>query len=78
MPDVKYGEKMCAYIIPKGAAQPTLEDITDHLRAQEIAAFKLPERLELVNQFPLTQVGKVSKVTLREDIAKKLAAEQSG
>ena len=42
---------------------------------QQKAKFKLPERLEVVDAFPLTSVGKVSKKDLREDINRKLAAE---
>jgi non-ribosomal peptide synthetase component E (peptide arylation enzyme) len=43
------------------------------LRARQIATFKLPERLEVVDALPLTDVGKVSKSVLRKDIAAKLA-----
>ena len=39
--------------------------------------FKLPERLEVVENFPLTNVGKVSKKDLREDIARKLGADRA-
>jgi hypothetical protein len=37
----------------------------------------MPERLELVDRFPLTNVGKMSKRDLREDIARKLEAERT-
>ena len=39
---------------------------------KKIAKFKLRERLEVVDEFPLTSVGKISKVELRKDIAEKL------
>jgi non-ribosomal peptide synthetase component E (peptide arylation enzyme) len=45
------------------------------LQGQQIAKFKLPERLEVVESFPLTSVGKVSKKDLRDDIARKLEVE---
>ena len=46
------------------------------LRARHIASFKLPERLEVVAQFPLSPVGKILKSQLRQEIAAKLAQEQ--
>jgi 2,3-dihydroxybenzoate-AMP ligase len=52
-----------------------LAELVNFLHTQQIAKFKLPERLEVVESFPLTDVGKVSKKDLREDIARKLAAE---
>ena len=47
------------------------------LKLQNIASFKLPERLELVAEFPLSPVGKILKRQLREAIAEKLAAENA-
>ena len=46
------------------------------LRAQQIAAFKLPERLEIATELPLSPVGKILKRALREIIAGKLAQDQ--
>ncbi|HTD76355.1 MAG TPA: hypothetical protein VK898_01880 [Chloroflexota bacterium] len=46
-------------------------------QVQQIAKFKLPERLEVVENFPLTNVGKVSKKDLREDIARKLGVDRA-
>jgi 2,3-dihydroxybenzoate---[aryl-carrier protein] ligase len=51
-----------------------LPELVRFLEHQQIAKFKLPERLEVVASFPLTSVGKVSKKDLREDIATKLQA----
>jgi 2,3-dihydroxybenzoate-AMP ligase len=45
---------------------------------QKIASFKLPERLEVVSQFPLSPVGKVLKRQLREMIAAKMEDEKPG
>jgi acyl-coenzyme A synthetase/AMP-(fatty) acid ligase len=74
MPDERLGEKVCAYVVPQDAdAPPTLEQINAHLRAHKVATQKLPERLEVVPQFPLTATGKIQKHQLRADIAAKLA-----
>jgi 2,3-dihydroxybenzoate-AMP ligase len=66
LPDPVLGERMCACVIPQQGGQPTLEDITTHLLDLGIAKYKLPERLELMDSFPLSAFGKVSKKTLAQ------------
>jgi len=75
MPDRVMGEKVCAYVIPRSGTSLTLEDLRQFMDRAGISRFKLPERLEIVERFPLTTVGKISKKDLREDIAAKLRAE---
>lgn len=75
MPDARLGERSCAYVVAATGATPTLQELTDHLRAKEIAVQKLPERIELIDALPMTAVGKVRKNLLRDDIAAKLQAE---
>ena len=48
----------------------------EFLKAQEIARFKMPERLEVVDDFPVSTFGKVSKKALGEMIAAKLERQQ--
>jgi 2,3-dihydroxybenzoate-AMP ligase len=74
MPDPVLGERICAYVILKPGQTLTLPELVTFLQQKEIAKFKLPERLEVVDSFPLTNIGKVSKKDLREDIARKLQA----
>jgi 2,3-dihydroxybenzoate-AMP ligase len=74
MPDPNLGEKMCAYVILRDGQSLSFEDLLAHLEAQEVARFKLPERLEVVDEFPLSPFGKVSKKTLVEMITEKLEA----
>ncbi len=65
VPDEVLGERMCACVVlHEGAAAPTLAEIVGYLRSYDIAAFKLPERLEVMSEFPLSPVGKVSKKDL--------------
>ena len=72
MPDPLLGERVCVYVVPKpGVPVPTLEDITQHFREAEVAEFKVPERLEIVEDIPTTKVGKIDKRRLREDIAQR-------
>ncbi|MDV6284987.1 (2,3-dihydroxybenzoyl)adenylate synthase [Rhodococcus jostii] len=74
MPDPRLGEKTCAYLVAEG--QPlSLNDIQNHLEKLGVAKFKWPERLEWVDAFPRTNVGKTDKKRLRNEIAEKLSAE---
>jgi 2,3-dihydroxybenzoate-AMP ligase len=75
MPDPILGERPCAFVILRSGESLTLEDVTHFLDGRRIAKFKFPERLELVERFPTTAVGKISKNALRGDIAGKLKAE---
>jgi cyclohexanecarboxylate-CoA ligase len=68
MPDAAMGEKVCAYVIPRDGAEPTLEELRAHLVELGLARFKLPERLELRDVLPRTASGKVQKTPLREEL----------
>jgi len=76
MPDPVYGEKACAFVIPKAGATLDFGAMKSFLVEREIAKFKLPERLELVEAFPLSPAGKILRRELRATIAAKLQAEQ--
>jgi len=77
MPDRVYGEKACAYLIMRpGHALLTVRVIGEYLTSLGLAKFKLPERVEGIDAFPLTRVGKVDKGALRQHIAERLAAER--
>ena len=69
MPDPVMGERGCAFVVPTAGGSLTLDELKEFLLEKKIAKFKLPERLEIVQSFPLTSVGKVSKKALRERIA---------
>lgn len=76
MPDPIMGEKACAYVVPRPRQLLTLEEVVSFLREKNIAPFKLPERLEIVDKLPLTPQHKVDKRVLKEDIAKKIKTER--
>ena len=75
MPDKRLGEKVCAYIKTVPGEAITFPEMVDFLMSRQIAKFKLPERLEVVDEFPLSNVGKILKRDLGEDIKRKLEAE---
>ncbi len=78
MPDPVFGEKACAFVIAKDGQHLEFAELIDFLRQQKIASFKLPERLELVSEFPLSPVGKILKRQLRDAIAEKIKSEKAG
>lgn len=76
MPDALYGEKGCIFIVPRpGQAAPSVEELLAFLVAQGLAKYKCPERVEELEAFPVTKVGKLDKAALRQTIAEKLNAE---
>ncbi len=77
MKDPVLGERGCAYVILKQRETMTLEELKGFLLAQKIAKFKLPERLEVVNEFPMSPVGKILRRRLRDMIDEKVARERS-
>ena len=70
MPDPHLGEKMCACVIPKKGRSLDLEELVEFLKEKEIAKFKLPERLLICDDFPVSTFGKVSKKALSEMAAR--------
>ena len=77
MPDPYLGERMCACVIPKRGRSLSLEELVDFLKNKEIAKFKLPERLEVLSDFPVSTFGKVSKKALVEMVTAKLEREKA-
>ncbi|NWF26535.1 AMP-binding protein [Streptomyces sp. PKU-EA00015] len=64
--DERYGEEILACVIPRDAEDPpTLEEITDFCR-ERLAHYKIPRRVEILPDFPMTVSGKVRKVELRD------------
>jgi len=79
MPDPFLGERACAFIIPKpGQPVPSVAVLGEFLHRQGLAKFKLPERIEVVTEFPVTRVGKVDKQALRQIISATLVQERMG
>lgn len=66
MPDPFLGERSCAFVIAKGNNKPAPHILKSFLRERGLAAYKIPDRIEWIDAFPQTGVGKVSKKALRE------------
>jgi 2,3-dihydroxybenzoate-AMP ligase/mycobactin salicyl-AMP ligase len=76
MPDPLMGERVCAYIQPKGRAHLSFNDIISFLKGQKASVLQLPERIEFINAMPYTGAEKVDKRSLRQDIKKKLQGDK--
>ena len=74
MPDEVFGEKACAVVILRPGRQLVLGELLEFLKGQNIARFKMPERLEVVNEFPISPAGKI----LRREIQAALASKFGG
>jgi len=67
MPDAAYGERICAFVIARGD-RPRAGDLTRFLRARGLAGYKIPDRIEFIDAFPQTGVGKTSRRALRDTL----------
>ncbi len=66
MPDATFGEKACAFVILVAGETIDLDEIKSFLLGRDIAKFKLPERLTIVREFPISPAGKVLRRELRQ------------
>ena len=79
MPDALYGEKGCIFIVARpGMEPPDVKTLASFLVDKGLAKFKCPERVEIIEEFPVTRVGKLDKPALKKLIAETLALETSG
>src|SRR5579885_220376 len=76
MPDRTLGERACAYVTLRPGAALTLDAIREYLLSRGLARFKWPERLEIIDAMPLTNVGKIKKAELRRDLETRLDVEE--
>jgi 2,3-dihydroxybenzoate-AMP ligase len=69
IPDPDLGERMCACVLVRDGRRITFDELKQFLIEKEIAKYKLPERLEIMDEFPLSNIGKVSKKDLVKMVA---------
>ena len=65
VPDVKYGEELCAWIRLRDGETATAEELRDYCRGQ-IAGYKIPRYIRFSTEFPMTVTGKIQKFRMRE------------
>jgi fatty-acyl-CoA synthase len=65
VPDPKYGEEVCAWVVPRHGEQIDEQAIRDFCQGQ-IAHYKVPRYVRIVERFPLTATGKAQKFEMRK------------
>ncbi|NLV80312.1 MAG: (2,3-dihydroxybenzoyl)adenylate synthase [Rhodococcus sp.] len=68
MPDQYLGERTCAFVVTEGEPPKALA-LKTFLRERGLAAYKIPDKVQFVDAFPVTGVGKISRVELRRALA---------
>lgn len=77
MPDDRMGERICTFVVPCDGITPTLESVKEYLKSKHVAKRLWPERIELIDEIPLTATGKVKRFKLADELAKRMKAEQA-
>jgi 2,3-dihydroxybenzoate-AMP ligase len=77
VPDPVLGERMCACVLLRENASLGFDELKTFLLGKEIAKYKLPERLEIMQDFPLSPFGKVSKKTLTEMFGRRVSGDRA-
>jgi acyl-CoA synthetase (AMP-forming)/AMP-acid ligase II len=67
VPDPRLGERNCLCVIPRAGASVSLEEMVAYLR-DGVATYKLPEELELFDEFPFTPTGKIQRHALTRQV----------
>jgi acyl-CoA synthetase (AMP-forming)/AMP-acid ligase II len=67
VPDERWGEAICAVVVPRDGASPSLETVQNGVR-ERLARYKVPRRLVLIDDLPVLASGKVDKKRLRADL----------
>lgn len=71
VPDPKYGEELCVWIILREGESLTEDDVKNFCSGK-IAHFKIPRHIRFVKEFPMTLSGKVQKFKMREIMEEEL------
>ena len=75
VPDDYLGERICAFVIPNGAA-PRGVELKAWMRKRDIADFKVPDQIVFVEDFAVTAVGKISRRELRAALRQRILEEE--
>lgn len=76
VPDTKYGEEVCAWIVLKPGQTATEDEIRAFCRDQ-IAHYKIPRYIRFVNDMPMTVTGKVQKFVMRDTMIHDLGLQSA-
>jgi fatty-acyl-CoA synthase len=71
IPDDKYGEEIACWIIPRAGQSLGTDDIIAFCKGQ-IAHYKVPRHIRIVDEFPMTVTGKIQKFVMRDQVIEEL------
>jgi fatty-acyl-CoA synthase len=71
VPDARYGEALCAWIVLRPGISATAAELRQHCEG-EIAHYKIPRYFEFVDEFPMTVTGKIQKFIMRDVMIERL------
>jgi fatty-acyl-CoA synthase len=77
VPDEKYGEELCAWVRVRPGADPLAADAVRRFAQGKLAHFKIPRYVMVVDEFPMTVTGKIRKIEMREESARRLGLSRS-
>jgi fatty-acyl-CoA synthase len=75
VPDHKYGEELCAWIIARPGETISEQEVRDFCQGQ-IAHYKIPRYIRFVDSFPMTITGKIQKFMMRDQMKQELQIEE--
>jgi len=76
VPDIKYGEELCAWVKMKPGQTMTEQDVKDFCKGK-IAHYKIPRYVMFVNDFPMGVTGKIQKFRMREESVRVLGLQEA-
>jgi fatty-acyl-CoA synthase len=77
VPDTRYGEELCAWIVPRAGVTLDEEGVRRFCQ-DRISHYKIPRHIRFVGSFPSTVTGKVQKFAMREAMIEEFARAEQG
>ena len=75
IPDQKYGEELCAWVVVRPGQTLTEDDLKAFCKGQ-IAHYKVPRYIRFVSEFPMTVTGKIQKFKIRDEMKQQLGLQE--
>jgi cyclohexanecarboxylate-CoA ligase len=76
-PDRILGEKACCFVVVRADEQPTLDELCAYLSERGISKTKFPERLEIIDEMPMTPTRKIIKARLKERLVERTPSSRA-
>ncbi|MDO5087799.1 MAG: AMP-binding protein, partial [Comamonadaceae bacterium] len=76
VPDARFGEELCAWIVPKPGQTLTEDEVRAFCQGR-IAHYKVPRYMKFVEAFPMTVTGKIQKFRIRELMKEELGLSEA-